>query len=80
MSQEQWNSLERTCKRGIIDGTIIADIWHDEDVRSRAEDMGVDITEEQIKEVLSCVHRKADANIGINWDTIDYWIEEVISG
>lgn len=43
--------------------------WHIEDVQSVAEDL----TDDEARDVLSIMAKKSDANIGINWDSIDAW-------
>jgi len=35
------------------------------------------LTEEQASKVLEAVRDGFDAEFGINWDTIDYWIDEL---
>ena len=59
-------------------GNVIASIWMLDDVAGRAEEMDIEITDDQCRDVLSCLDRKHDACIGINWDVIDYWIDEVL--
>ena len=44
------------------------DVWHVEDVKSRRPDL----SGEQCREVLRDLVKNHDAEIGINWDTIDY--------
>jgi len=51
--------------------------WSTVDVLAKAEEMDVSLTEEQADEVLDMVERKHDASIGINWDVIEYWINEI---
>lgn len=55
-------------------------VWLADDVKSRAKEMKVRLTKDEIVHVLERVHHKQDASIGINWDTIDYWIDEVRNG
>lgn len=61
-----------------FDPDWIAEWWHIDDVASQAESMGETLTEDECRDVLAMVMRKHDCNIGINWDFIDYWIEDVI--
>lgn len=49
------------------------DWWHIEDVQSVAEDL----SDDEAREVLRIMARKSDANIGINWDSIDAWADFV---
>jgi hypothetical protein len=56
----------------------IAISWQTCDVIDRAKEQGKKVTEEQAKEVLSrCLH-KHDCNIGMSWDTIDFWTDEIV--
>jgi len=59
-------------------GNVIASIWMIDDVRCQAEDRDIEITDDQCRDVLSCLDGNHDASIGINWDVIDYWIDEVL--
>lgn len=59
--------------------TSISIIWSAEDVLSKADEMGIELTGEQVADVLGYVERKHDASLGVNWDTIGYWIDEVIN-
>ena len=59
------------------DDILAVAIWAAEDVRSRAEDLEIKLTDEQVDDVLSYVHYKQDATLGITWDTLDWWIEVV---
>ena len=59
------------------DDELAIAIWGAVDVKSRAEDMDIELTDEQVRDVLSCVENKQDATLGITWDTLDYWIEQV---
>ena len=50
-----------------------ADWWHIEDVQSVAEDL----SDDEAREVLRIMDRKSDANIGINYDSIEAWADWV---
>lgn len=52
----------------------IAIIWHIDDVKEVAPD----ITDEQAREVLGLAYRYHDAEVGINWDTLRYYANEVM--
>lgn len=43
--------------------------WHIEDVQSVADDL----SDDEARDVLNLMAKKSDANIGINWDSIDAW-------
>ena len=59
--------------------TSISIVWCAEDVLVKADEIGIELTGEQVSDVLGYVERKHDASIGVNWDTIGYWIDEVIN-
>jgi hypothetical protein len=52
--------------------------WSTNDVLSRAEDMGVEITSEQGDEILQNVFDNHDATIGVNWEVIEFHIEDFL--
>lgn len=54
-------------------GDLIENSWHIDDVKNQRPDL----SDEQCREVLAAVERRHDATIGINWDTIDFWAEEL---
>ena len=45
--------------------------WHIEDVQSVDESL----TDDEARQVLQLIKEKHDANIGVNWETIDVFIE-----
>jgi hypothetical protein len=53
--------------------TQIAIIWSIEDVQENHPW----VTDEQAFEVLQTLKKHHDANLGINWETIDFWVEEM---
>ncbi len=50
---------------------VLRDDWHIEDVMQVAEQMGIEITEDDAEWVLNDLADNFDANIGINWDVIE---------
>ena len=54
--------------------------WCIKDIRYAMDDREdkVDISDEECMDILSMIERKHDANIGITWDTIDYYLDEFI--
>lgn len=58
--------------------TEISIVWCDEDVRETAKQIGYTLTDEEVSNVLWLLKHKHDATIGITWDTIDFWIREVV--
>ena len=51
----------------------IAIIWSVEDVQS----VRMDLSDEQAMVVLREVKRTHDANIGVHWDTLRFWADEL---
>jgi len=52
-------------------------IWNIEDVLEQAKQSNINLTEEQALEILEDVENSHDANIGINWDVLDCYIDNV---
>ena len=48
--------------------------WSVADVLSQAKEIGIEITENEAREILFKVIHKHDANIGIHWDIFDNYI------
>lgn len=58
------------------DGWVLRDDWDIYDVQARLEDYwGFELTDAECTKVLKLVARSHDANVGINWDSIDAAIE-----
>jgi len=51
----------------------IAIIWDLDDVLSIREDL----TDEQAMQVLQEAKKNHDANVGISWDMLDYWADQL---
>ena len=80
MSESDWKHIEKY-KDQIIAGDTIAIIWSAEDVIYQAANMREDpiiLTEEEIQSVLESLTNKHDATIGVNWDTIEYNIDNIL--
>jgi hypothetical protein len=56
----------------------IAIVWNTEDVLSRAEELEIEITEDDARNILGTLLNDFDANYGINWSAIDVELEEHI--
>lgn len=54
----------------------IVHLFHKEDIRSAADEKLV-LTDSEVDEVASLLEN-VDANVGINWDTINVYIEKVV--
>ncbi len=50
-------------------------VWMPEDVLCRDDTL----TDGQVSWVLERMEHKHDASLGISWDTVDFWIDEVKS-
>lgn len=54
-------------------------LWIPDDVIETAQNLGVNISNEQIEEVLYIVNESHDANYGISWQTLEYAIDNVVN-
>jgi len=54
----------------------IAAWWHIDDVKSLRDD-DEQPSDEQCREVLRLMDKYHDADIGISWETLRYWLDEV---
>ena len=52
--------------------------WSTEDVLHQAKQKGVKLTEDEANEILLEIERKHDADIGISWETIDVYIDDLV--
>jgi len=72
-------------------GDSVDDRWSITDVQDRYKDMNDDsetedesddfenLSDEVARRILHLCMDKMDANVGINWDVIDYWTGEVLN-
>jgi len=58
---------------------IAVAIWGEEDVIGRAEERGITITQKEAQEILDSVDHKQDCSIGISWDVLDVYIDELVN-
>lgn len=57
----------------------IADDWSIEDIQSVADCMELpELTPDQVEAVMDVVVESFDANIGVNWEVIEFAIEQVL--
>jgi hypothetical protein len=61
------------------DDPVAASIWLLPDVKARAEDLGVTLDEDEMAFVLHDIHENHDANYGIAWHTLDFYISPYAS-
>lgn len=50
--------------------------WSLPDIVSKAEDMGVECSEDEAREIAYTIEENGDCEYGITWDTIAYYIEQ----
>jgi hypothetical protein len=64
-----------------FDPDWVSSWWHISDIHCQANNSGDDeadvITDEQAREVMRLMTMNHDSNVGINWETIDVWIDIV---
>lgn len=58
-------------------GYFVDNLWQKDDIKYKAEDMGFDITEDQIDQVMDNLGRNFNAEVGITWLTIEMEVEQV---
>lgn len=66
--------IQELCNRGYI-----RVLWNKEDVTNIAERNDIELTDEQVSEVIYNIEQSFDANIGVNWDVIANNIDNVIN-
>ena len=59
------------------DDVIAFDIWQVEDVEGLCLELGIDLSLEQMQDVIWCMDSNKDANDGLNWDLMEHYIQEV---
>ena len=86
MSQSDWDHIE-SYKQAFIDGQAIADIWSAVDVQTLLEQqqdmdkppkylLGKELTDDDVREILYRVQANFDAEQGISWFQIEYYLSE----
>lgn len=71
MSWDHVKGYEKELKAG----DVIAIIWSIEDVIYCGEELGVMITDEEARDLLSIIQHRHDAEIGVSWVVIETHIE-----
>jgi hypothetical protein len=56
---------------------IAYDLWMVDDVMGSSNDHGA-ITRSQAEEVLHRMEHRKDASIGLNWDVLNYYLDQVM--
>jgi hypothetical protein len=62
---------------------LICPGWDISDVIAQAKENDINLSDQQAREILQRISDKMDANVGVNWDVIDYHTNkylEVMSG
>jgi hypothetical protein len=59
------------------DETVAYDVWCYEDVMTQADGRGMSVTKEEAMGILEEMDHRKDANMGITWDTIDFYLDEM---
>ena len=72
-------SEEALRKEFIKRGEIIDIFWCKDDIRLTSTAKEANLTEQEVDDIAGNIARKHDAEYGINWDLIDFWINETIS-
>jgi hypothetical protein len=58
----------------LTDPNWLSEWWHISDVQYLDESL----TDEEAQDVLRMVNKRHDCHIGINWDFIQYFVDEII--
>jgi len=61
------------------DEHIAVAIWCEQDVIEQAEHRGIKLTQEEAQDIVDEIDRKQDCSIGINWDVLDVYIDELVN-
>ena len=57
----------------------IAIKWCTQDILWQADNLDVELTEDQADDILESLENNHDATIGINWDVISFYIENYLN-
>ena len=68
--------LKHSLKDDADDMPIAWAIWQVEDVEYWAEEREMEVSKEGAAKILGAMNDNHDATNGMNWDTIDYWLDE----
>jgi len=63
--------------RYLPDTEIVPVFWQADDATARAEDRGMTLTDEEAGQIVSALGDNHDASIGINWDVIDFYLDDM---
>lgn len=51
-------------------GYLLDGVWQELDIKDKAEEMGIELTDDEVSEVAENIERSFDAEFGINWEVI----------
>jgi len=60
------------------DEHIAVAIWCEDDVIGLARERGKVVTREQAQQILDTIDNKQDCSLGISWDVLDVYIDELV--
>lgn len=60
------------------DTEVVPVFWQAGDIECRAKAMGLALTEEEIRKTVQRIGDDHDAEFGINWEIIGYYLDEYI--
>lgn len=50
--------------------------WHADDIKNTG--LGYKLTNKEISDVLCLIEKKHDCNNGVTWETIEYYIDQIL--
>lgn len=53
-------------------------VWSTEDVIMRGEERDIEVSEDQARNIIGLIDNTQDCTIGITWDTIDIYTDDVL--
>ena len=53
--------------------------WHFDDVKARAKETGIPLTDSECGDVLDSMKNGHDASLGISWEVMDVHIEFIVA-
>jgi len=71
-------TVEEAIKRLKWNGSqhVAVAIWCEDDVLGRAKELGIKCSRARAREIIDEMDRKQDCSLGINWDTIDCYLQD----
>lgn len=69
--------IEHLQKTYLPDDECACPLWLEADVEAIAEELGVKLTRDEIRGVLDRLDKQHDAEVGISWQTIRCFVEDL---